>query len=327
MVNLSTTERKNVRVLRCSLWLAALQTSPLAYAITTNTTSQPDKSSSIAGLTKSSFRAMAAAAVRPVVSDNDIRAFDFPTRRNRMVDQPSLAEQFMSLTNEKPSDFTDRLLQEGKRNSNRQVNYFFAFKEAPKFWIAAIGSTVVVAILTCLLSPSLIPLQEGGHMALSTASSALAVSPWILKGGFSKQAGAIIVEIMAVVQLLSRHSVQEYIKENIFPTALSTLKKMLLMEVWSRIWKSIGKHILKLKEDQHGDGTWKNMFPSWLTHIHSFLHSSVNRFTKSMVKKKIQGRVESVILQVFETVAKQIESGAKSVLVEKQPLFEAIIAS
>jgi len=270
----------------------------------------------------------------------------------RMENQPSLSEQFMAIANTGPNDFTQRLdqMEEEEKNHEEELHLhrpnllslLNMRKGYSKFWIATTGTTIVAAILTFYLTPLLAHVSEA-TMALSSSSSALALAPltW-MKGG--PQQGWIILDVMAVVQLLSREQVQTYIKEKILPIAWRSLKKMVYMEVWSRVWKTVGKYLVQVRaairksrnneglgeNDDKKDKTsvnWTEALPLWMSDIHSFLYSSIDRYTKSLVKKDIQVKVERVIFQVTETVSKQIEQGVESFLLVQQAGVEVASAA
>jgi len=270
----------------------------------------------------------------------------------RMENQPSLSEQFMAIANTGPNDFTQRLdqMEEEEKNHEEELHLhrpnllslLNMRKGYSKFWIATTGTTIVAAILTFYLTPLLAHVSEA-TMALSSSSSALALTPltW-MKGG--PQQGWIILDVMAVVQLLSREQVQTYIKEKILPIAWRSLKKMVYMEVWSRVWKTVGKYLVQVRaairksrnneglgeNDDKKDKTsvnWTEALPLWMSDIHSFLYSSIDRYTKSLVKKDIQVKVERVIFQVTETVSKQIEQGVESFLLVQQAGVEVASAA
>jgi len=273
----------------------------------------------------------------------------------RMENQPSLAEQFMTITNEGPNDFTHRLDEMEKEKTKPQFQSYHHPKNllallldnmqqghSSNFWFATVGTTIVAAILTFYLTPLLAHVSEG-QMALSSAFSAFAIAPWTWMKSGSPQRSLVVLDVMAIVQLISRKQVQTYINEKILPMAWRSLKKMLLMEVWSRIWKIVGKRLAQLRTHNNSDRSssrnnkltsenggnnneptldWSEALPPWIVSIHSFLHSSVDRYTKSLVKKDIQVKVEKAVFQVVDTVSKQIEQGITSFLLVQQPVVE-----
>jgi hypothetical protein len=151
--------------------------------------------------------------------------------------------------------------------------------------------------------------------------------PWLWFGRsaiFSKE--TVIMCITSILQLAPRLDRNSVMLQRIGPVALRTLKKMLLVEAWSRVWRIAGTSISKFfqqvsleqtdyttnttsssssNDEQPGLQWW---MPAFVTEIHEFVDTSIRKGAYKGVTKTLEHNAQAAIVTTLESAMEMMET-------------------
>lgn len=100
-----------------------------------------------------------------------------------------------------------------------------------------------------------------------------------------------------------------YLHTKVLPVAIPTLKKMVVMELWRRIWsgtfRALRKTYHRIFHHPYADSMWKNYVPT-------FIRMGLKKMGIRAVQKRIEGAVEGVLEGVWDGVGDWWSSGGFS---------------
>lgn len=169
----------------------------------------------------------------------------------------------------------------------------FEFKD--KKWILLAGCVALALVLgVSFLLGAWANAALAGVITLEAMSS-LAVVKMPAVGG---RAGVVVRQISVVIAAFRERIVGEpaakYVRERVAPVALETLRKMLLMEFWRRVWVVVFSKTRKGLHYIGGKATklWTSYCPFW-----------IQRGFQQIFKKAVEKRVQASVTLLFGSVS------------------------
>jgi hypothetical protein len=221
-----------------------------------------------------------------------------------MSEQPSIAEHLLA---SHKNEFVDRLLAavESERSSVVPPD--------------PISSLVIYGVLTLLLSSAVLtPTLFVDSLWRLLWSVAPILIPWLwIVRATSFQETAIMC-LSAAVQLVPHQGFQKNpVFQKVLPLALDALQKMILMEIWSRVWRKMGSTLTNIYRNitlDQNNNTRDQWVPNWLVNVHEFLDESIRKGSQKAIMKmlelNVQAAVGVTVSWVFRTVAQYVEKTA-----------------
>ena len=221
------------------------------------------------------------------------------TNSLRMKDQPAA----LPLEALPQSDITTVLLRQeahGIEQETKRQLYSIAGLS-----LASIGSLLIVFTITATTSTPLLSFIDPHKLA-----SLVALAPWMLVSELKQGFGALLLEVVALLELARIPAVQKYLSDTTLPWALKQLHRIIIMELWRTAWSStVGKHVsletlavqlTPSKELQRiVDYCFHNYLPSWMQssvqYVHDTLRRGCEKLFRKRIEKTIQGSIEAVV--------------------------------
>jgi hypothetical protein len=236
--------------------------------------------------------------------------------RRMSEQQPSLAKRLAEISDKDASEFALTLLEQ---TTAQHATLPPRLLTDDRFRWALVGTVIVVAAGTLasqystLLVPSgLLPFNT--EMVVSSVSSIGALLPWMWLSGMKSHevVSSWVLDSVAMAQLLSARQVQLYVKDKILPYTWDTLQKMMLMEVWRRVWMLLGssmKEYLAQEETKvDSSSSQGRLLPKWVHYIYNFFEEMLKRGTKSLIRKTVEKNVQDGIKGAVVTATMYVAS-------------------
>ena len=240
------------------------------------------------------------AAVR---ADGDLDSWN---KSKKMIDQHDLAHHILS--NSESNDFTNRLLEEITKEQSVGPT---------ETTHDPLGSLLLYGLVTLALTSALLtPTIFADSIRNLFFSSVALLLPWLWIGRlsiFSKE--TVVMCITSFLHFVPRiESNNNVMFRRVVPVVLDSLKKMLIMEAWSRVWCIAGTSIanffkkITLEHDNHGNTEQeKGMFPDFVYAVHEFLDTSIRKGANKAVTKTIERNVQAAIATTLSSVTTVVE--------------------
>mmetsp|Transcript_10011 Transcript_10011/g.18202 ORF Transcript_10011/g.18202 Transcript_10011/m.18202 type:complete len:336 (+) Transcript_10011:71-1078(+) len=243
---------------------------------------------------------------------------DFIQKSHRMSDQEHVAHHLFS-NDTASNDFAHRLLEQ---TVQQQVSTTTTSHDHP------LASLILCGIVTLALTSALLQPTVFVESLVTMASSVALLLSWLWFGrstSFFKE--TVIMCITSIFQLTPRLARNSVMLQRIGPVALRTLKRMLLVEAWSRVWRIAGTSISKFfqqvsleqtdyttititttnnnNEEQQGLQWW---MPAFVTGIHEFIDTSIRKGAYKAVTKTLEHNAQAAIVTTLESAMEMMET-------------------
>jgi hypothetical protein len=239
-----------------------------------------------------------------------------------MSDQEHVAHHLFSNDAGASNDFAHRLLEQTVQQ--QVVSTTTTSHDHP------LASLILCGIVTLALTSALLQPTVFVESLVTMASSVALLLPWLWFGRsaiFSKE--TVIMCITSILQLAPRLDRNSVMLQRIGPVALRTLKKMLLVEAWSRVWRIAGTSISKFfqqvsleqtdytittttttttttsNDEQPGLQWW---MPAFVTEIHEFVDTSIRKGAYKGVTKTLEHNAQAAIVTTLESAMEMMET-------------------
>jgi len=158
------------------------------------------------------------------------------------------------------------------------------------------GGMVLLAIGSLVWNGSLNTFKD---MLLSSASAlAIAWLPALLLQ-------SSWIEIGSIIALVLRPPVRLFLQAEVFPTMRVTVQKMVLTEVWRRIWTAVLAPLPKPLFVPDAKQEYARL-PSWIRQKLGQWNEMTDRFTQGLLRRSIQQNIHGSIDTFFESVTNSI---------------------
>jgi hypothetical protein len=222
-----------------------------------------------------------------------------------MSEQPSFAEHLLA---SRKNEFADRLLAAIHAESESEQSV--VVPPDP------VSSLLMYGVLTLVLSSAfLMPTLFVNSFWNVLWSVAPILIPWLWIARATSFKESAIMCLSAAVQLVPHQGFHKNpVFQKVLPLALDSLKKMILMEIWSRVWRTMGRTLTNTFRSmtlEQSDNTREQWVPNWLMNAHEFLDKSIRKGSQKAITKTLELNVQAAVVvtlsSVFRTVAQYVD--------------------
>ena len=232
------------------------------------------------------------------------------------ITKTSLSDRFKSLPvsqdSEAVNDFKKRLLEQEQAEleaslmsntaSSAQNNETFLWKTAAAaLFLIAASNMIATGTATAFLS-------ELSKTSMSILSVLWIPVLWINP---SSSPTRIVQDMLNYVQLFGNLQTISYIKEKALPFTVSTLKKMIVAELWTVFWAETFKQVGRVVQSARGDLQLRKgdqdessliSIPRWLANGMVFFEKSIRKGMRNLVKGSLQKYLQASVTAVSSFV-------------------------